>query len=64
MVTVMTSPTSTSEAVTVPSKVPIGVVSGKVTVADDIVGVFSISIETHFAQFKWDVSSIYTVIVL
>lgn len=57
MVTVMTSPTSTSEAVTVPSKVPIGVVSGKVTVADDV-GVFSISIEIHFAQFKWDVSSI------
>lgn len=47
MVTVMTSPTSTSEAVTVSSTVPIGVVSGKVTVADDIVGVFSISIETH-----------------
>lgn len=44
MVTVMTSPTSTSEAVTVPITVPIGVVSGKVTVADDIVGVFSISI--------------------
>lgn len=52
MVTVMTSPTSTSEAVTVPSTVPIGVVSGKVTVADDIVGVFSISIETHFAQLN------------